>query len=55
MSTEIVLHELAHHVALVDPPHGPEFVAAMCELTSTVMGAELGYVLRVVYAQEGVR
>jgi putative metallohydrolase (TIGR04338 family) len=51
----VVLHELAHHLALTDPPHGAEFVAAMCELTSIVMGAELGYVLRVVYAQEGVR
>jgi putative metallohydrolase (TIGR04338 family) len=51
----VVLHELAHHFTRTDPPHGPGFVATMCELTSIVMGAELGYVLRVVYAQEGVR
>lgn len=51
----VVLHELAHHLSHADPAHGPEFVATMCELTSIVMGAELGYVLRVVYAQEGVR
>lgn len=51
----VVLHELAHHVERSVPPHGPEFVAAFCELASTVMGAELGYVLRVVYAKEGVR
>jgi putative metallohydrolase (TIGR04338 family) len=51
----VVLHELAHHVAQADPPHGPEFVATFCELASAVMGAEVGYVLRVVYAKEGVR
>jgi len=51
----VVLHELAHHVAQSDPPHGPEFVATFCELASAVMGAEVGYVLRVVYAKEGVR
>ena len=51
----VVLHELAHHVAFADPPHGREFVAAFCELASMVMGPELGYVLRVVYAKEGVR
>jgi putative metallohydrolase (TIGR04338 family) len=51
----VVLHELAHHVSQADPPHGPEFVATFCELASVVMGAEVGYVLRVVYAKEGVR
>lgn len=51
----VVLHELVHHLAFTDPPHGPEFVAAMCDLAAIVMGAELGYVLRRVYAQEGVR
>ncbi len=55
MSTETLLHELAHHVAQAAPPHGPEFVATFCELASAVMGAEVGYVLRVVYAKEGVR
>lgn len=51
----VVLHELTHHVVRSDPPHGPEFVAAFCELTTAVMGAEVGHVLRVVYAKEGVR
>ena len=51
----VVLHELAHHVAQADPPHGPEFVAAFCELASAVMGDEVGYLLRVMYAKEGVR
>ena len=50
----VVLHELAHHLAQADPPHGPEFAATFCELAEAVMGAEVGYVLRVVYAKEGV-
>ena len=33
----------------------PEFVATICTLTELVMGPELGHVLRVVYAKEGVR
>jgi putative metallohydrolase (TIGR04338 family) len=49
----VVLHELAHHIAQADPPHGPDFVATFCELASAVMGAEVGYVLRVVYAKQG--
>jgi putative metallohydrolase (TIGR04338 family) len=51
----VVLHEIAHHVCRTEPAHGPQFVAAFCELTETVMGAEVGHVLRVVYAKEGVR
>jgi putative metallohydrolase (TIGR04338 family) len=51
----VVLHEVAHHLCQAEPPHGPEFVATICELTELVMGPELGHVLRVVYAKEGVR
>lgn len=51
----VVLHEVAHHLCRVEPPHGPEFVATICTLTALVMGPELGHVLRVVYAKEGVR
>ncbi len=51
----VVLHEIAHHLADADPPHGPEFVAVYCELVGAVMGAEAAHVLRVVYAKEGVR
>lgn len=51
----VVLHELAHHLCDVEPAHGPEFVATFCELAEKVMGPEVGYVLRVVYAKEGVR
>ena len=52
----VVLHEMAHH--LDDgggPSHGPGFVATFCDLATVVMGAEVGHVLRVVYAKEGVR
>ncbi len=51
----VVLHEIAHHLSDADPPHGPEFVATFCELAEAVMGPEVGHVLRVVYAKEGVR
>lgn len=51
----VVLHEVAHHLSDARPPHGPEFVATICALAELVMGPELGHVLRVVYAKEGVR
>jgi putative metallohydrolase (TIGR04338 family) len=51
----VVLHEVAHHLCQAEPAHGPEFVATMCTLAELVMGPELGHVLRVVYAKEGVR
>jgi putative metallohydrolase (TIGR04338 family) len=51
----VVLHEVAHHLCEAEPPHGPGFVATICTLTELVMGPELGHVLRVVYAKEGVR
>jgi putative metallohydrolase (TIGR04338 family) len=51
----VVLHEIAHHLCDVEPPHGPEFVATFCELAEVVMGPEVSHVLRVVYAKEGVR
>lgn len=51
----VVLHEVAHHLCQVEPAHGPEFVETVVELTELVMGPELGHVLRVVYAKEGVR
>lgn len=51
----VVLHEIAHHLCDTRPPHGPEFVATYCELAARVMGPEAGYVLRVVFAKEGVR
>jgi putative metallohydrolase (TIGR04338 family) len=55
----VVLHELAHHLCAEGPnadapAHGPEFVATYCELCASVMGPEVGLVLRMVYAKEGV-
>ena len=49
----VVLHEMAHHLCDARPPHGPDFVATLCVLAGIVMGPELGYVLRVVYSNEG--
>ncbi|AEV72177.1 hypothetical protein MycrhN_1561 [Mycolicibacterium rhodesiae NBB3] len=51
----VVLHEIAHHLCIDEPPHGPEFVATLCQLAGVVMGPEVAHVLRVVYAKEGVR
>jgi putative metallohydrolase (TIGR04338 family) len=51
----VVLHEIAHHVCRCEPAHGPEFVATFTELADLVMGPEVGHVLQVVYAKEGVR
>jgi putative metallohydrolase (TIGR04338 family) len=51
----VVLHEIAHHLCHAQPPHGSQYVATLCTLAELVMGPELGHVLRVVYAREGVR
>lgn len=51
----VVLHEIAHHLCDDQPPHGPQFVETFCGLAELVVGPELGHVLRVVYAKEGVR
>lgn len=51
----VVLHEIAHHLCDAPPPHGSEFVTTLSSLAEVVMGAELGYLLRVVFAREDVR
>ena len=51
----VVLHEIAHHLCDMQPPHGSAYVATLCTLAELVMGPEAGHVLRVVYAKEGVR
>jgi putative metallohydrolase (TIGR04338 family) len=51
----VVLHEIAHHLCDASPPHGSQYVATLCTLAELVMGPEVGHVLRVVYAKEGVR
>jgi putative metallohydrolase (TIGR04338 family) len=51
----VVLHEIAHHLCHEQPPHGSQYVTTLCTLAELVMGPEVGHVLRVVYAKEGVR
>lgn len=51
----VLLHEIAHHLCGVQPAHGPQYVTTLCTLAALVMGPEVGYVLRVVYAMQGVR
>ena len=51
----VVLHEIAHHLCDEQPPHGSQYVTTLCTLAELVMGPEVGHVLRVVYAKEGVR
>lgn len=51
----VLLHEIAHHLTPQGPAHGPDFITTFCELAALVMGPEVGHVLRVVYAKEGVR
>ena len=51
----VLLHEIAHHLTPEGPAHGPGFIATFCELAGLVMGPEVGHVLRVVYAKEGVK
>jgi putative metallohydrolase (TIGR04338 family) len=51
----VVLHEITHHLCDTQPPHGSRFVATLCALAELVMGPELGHVLRVVFAKEGVQ
>jgi len=51
----VVLHEIAHHLSRSEPAHGGAFVTTMCELSSLVMGPEVGHILQVVYVKEGVR
>ena len=51
----VVLHEIAHHLCDAQPPHGSQYVTTLCALAEMVMGPEVGHVLRVVFAKEGVR
>ncbi|MBA0046467.1 TIGR04338 family metallohydrolase [Mycobacteroides sp. LB1] len=52
----VILHELAHHLCPQDvPAHGHEFVALYPELAGLAMGPEVEFILRTVYAREGVR
>lgn len=49
----VVLHELAHHISQGDG-HGQNFSGAMVYLVTEMVGAELGFLLRMEYLKEGV-
>ncbi|MDQ4038062.1 MAG: TIGR04338 family metallohydrolase, partial [Actinomycetota bacterium] len=53
----VILHELAHHLAAAEDeePHGPAFTARLIALTSRVIGAEAGFLLRTTMWDLGVR
>jgi putative metallohydrolase (TIGR04338 family) len=53
MREMVVLHELAHSVSW--DGHGPQFVAANIALLESIMGPEMGRVMRMIYAHNGVR
>lgn len=53
----VVLHELAHHLAADDAEagHGPTFTHRLVELVDGTVGPEAALLLRVTYADVGVR
>ena len=51
----VVLHELAHHIAMSAagierPAHGAEFTSTMCSLVECVLGPEAALLLRASYS-----
>lgn len=57
MRESVVLHELAHHLAVLtadDHTHGTLFVTSMLSLVSTRLGDEAHLLLRTGYASVGV-
>lgn len=53
----VVLHELAHHLAddATEPNHGPSYVSRLLTLTGVVIGPEAELLLRITFAENGVR
>jgi putative metallohydrolase (TIGR04338 family) len=53
----VVLHELAHHLAVDEAlaAHGPEFVTRFTTLAEKIAGPEAGFLLRVTMGDCGVR
>lgn len=50
----VVLHELAHHLA-VETGHGPAFVAPLVQLVTELVGDEAGFLLRASLVDVGVK
>jgi putative metallohydrolase (TIGR04338 family) len=53
----VVLHEIAHHLESDDtsPHHGPGYVGRLLDLVDGVIGPEAALLLRVTFAENGVR
>ena len=53
----VVLHELAHHLEddSTEPHHGPRYVSRLLELVGGVIGPEAELILRITFAENGVR
>lgn len=50
-----VLHELAHHFDKGGPVHGPKFANSYLFLVKTVMGPDVGQLMRILYQDGGVK
>jgi len=51
----VVLHELAHHLTWREPVgHGPKFAGKLLELIEEYIGLEAHFILRILYADNGV-
>ncbi len=54
----VVLHEVAHHIAMsfdTTAPHGPEFAATYVELVALIMGHETSLLLRAAFDGQQIR
>jgi putative metallohydrolase (TIGR04338 family) len=51
----VILHELAHHLVISGPHHGPAFASAFLHLVREVMGPEVGLLLTDAFTQHGVQ
>jgi putative metallohydrolase (TIGR04338 family) len=52
----VVLHEVAHHLGPADEAsHGPTFAGRLLDLVDGIIGPEVSLLLRVAFADEGVR
>ncbi len=52
----VLLHELAHHLDRGDgPSHGRDFVRGYVDLAEAVMGPEAAFIMRITFAENGVR
>jgi len=52
----VLLHELAHHLDRGGgPAHGPDYVQGYLGLAESVMGPEAAFIMRITFAENGVR